>query len=66
MKRIMVELTEELAAAVDEARGDIARNPWLEAQLWRLKPIRDAAASMGVAKPDRPLEGRGGRRETAT
>jgi hypothetical protein len=63
VRKVLVELTDELWAAIDAARGDVARNPWIEQQLWRLKSVRDAARAVGVEKPDRPLEGRGGARE---
>jgi hypothetical protein len=60
MRKVLVELTDELWAAIDAARGSVARNPWLERELWRLKSVRDGAIAAGVEKPDRPLEGRGG------
>lgn len=62
MKKFLLEVSEELLAAIDVARGPVPRNPWIEAQLWRLKAIRDAAEARGVVKPDRPMEGRGGAR----
>lgn len=62
MKKFLCEVSEELLAAVDAARGPVPRNPWIEAQLWKLKAIRDAAEARGVEKPDRPMEGRGGAR----
>lgn len=62
MKKFLCEVSEELLAAIDAARGPVPRNPWIEAQLWKMKTIRDAAQARGVAKPDRPMEGRGGAR----
>jgi hypothetical protein len=62
MRKFLCEVSEELLAAVDAARGAVPRNPWIEAQLWKLKTIRDAAEARGVSKPDRPMEGRGGAR----
>lgn len=59
MKKFLCELSEQLLAAIDAARGPVPRNPWIEAQMWKLKTIRDAADARGVAKPERPLEGRG-------
>lgn len=59
MKKILFEVSEELKAAIDSAKGSAPRNPWLESELWRLKSIRDGAATAGVEKPDRPIEGRG-------
>ncbi len=63
MKKFLCEISEELLAAIDAARGPVPRNPWIEAQIWKLKAIRDAAKARGVAKPDRPMEGRGGARD---
>lgn len=60
MPKILLEISEELKEAIDEAREGKPRNPWIEAQLWRLKLIRDAAEEVGVEKPDRPVDGRGG------
>ena len=60
MRKVLVEFTDELWAAIDAARGGAARNPWLERELWRLKSVRDGANKAGVEKPDRPIEGRGG------
>ena len=60
MRKVLVELTDELWSAIDAARGSAARNPWLERELWRLKSVRDGAKSAGVEKPNRPIEGRGG------
>lgn len=60
MRKVLVELTDELWAAIDASRGPVARNPWLERELWRLKSVRDGAKAAGVVKPDRPIEGRGG------
>lgn len=65
MKKFLCEVSEELLAAIDAARGPVPRNPWIEAVLWKVKAIRDAAEARGVAKPDRPMDGRGGRRDRA-
>jgi hypothetical protein len=62
MKKFLCEVSEELLAAVDAARGPVPRNPWIEAQLWKLRVIRDAARAEGIAKPNRPDDGRGGAR----
>jgi hypothetical protein len=48
-----------LFAAIEAARGESPRNPFLEAVLWKVKTIRDGADAAGVAKPARPAEGRG-------
>lgn len=65
MRKVLVELSDELLAAIDAARDGVPRNPWLERQLWRLKVVRDGAATAGVENPHRPLEGRGGDRTHA-
>lgn len=59
MKNLNLQITEELFAAVETARGESPRNPWIESTLWRAKSVRDAADVAGVAKPERPAEGRG-------
>ncbi len=59
MKNLNLQITEELFAAVETARGESPRNPWIESALWRTKAVRDAADAAGVAKPARPAEGRG-------
>lgn len=59
MKSLNLQITEELFAAVETARGEQPRNPWIESTLWRAKAVRDAADAAGVAKPTRPAEGRG-------
>jgi hypothetical protein len=58
MKRIMFEASEELGAAIDAALGDRERNPTLEAWLWRVREIQDAAKRLGVRKPVRRGRGR--------
>jgi hypothetical protein len=59
MKSLNLQITEELFAAVETARGEQPRNPWIESTLWRAKAVRDAADAAGIAKPARPAEGRG-------
>lgn len=59
MHKVLVELTHELWSAIEAARGNAPRNPWLERQMWRLKSVRDAARGLGVEKPARPSDGRG-------
>lgn len=58
MKRILFELSEELRAAVDAALEGRQRNPTLEAWLWRVREIQDAAKRLGVRKPVRRGRGR--------
>jgi len=59
MKSLNLQITNELFTAVETARGEQPRNPWIESTLWRTKQVRDAADVAGVAKPARPAEGRG-------
>jgi len=59
VKSLHVQISEELFAAIEAARGESPRNPFLEAVLWKVKTIRDGADAAGVAKPARPAEGRG-------
>lgn len=59
MKRIMLEVSAELGAAIDAAVGDRQRTPTLEAWLWRVREIREAAQRLGVRKPVRRGRGRG-------
>lgn len=53
MKRIMLELSDELGAAIDAALAGRHRNPTLESWLWRVREIHDAAKLLGVRKPVR-------------
>jgi hypothetical protein len=59
MQKKLIELSNELWAAIDAARGDSPRNGWLERELWRLKSVRDGARESGVTKPERAIDGRG-------
>lgn len=59
MKSLHVQISEELFRAIESARGESPRNPWIETVLWKMKAIRDGADAAGVTKPDRPAEGRG-------
>lgn len=59
MKKILLEITDELAAAIDHAKGDAARNAYIESRLRRDKEIKAAAKELEIELPDRPLEGRG-------
>ena len=58
MKRVMLELSEELGAAIDAALEGRQRNPTLEAWLWRVREIQAAAKKLGVSKPVRRGRGR--------
>ena len=64
MKKRLLQLTDELWVAVDAARGDQPRNPWLEAQLWKIGAIRKAANALGIKNPHRPADGRGISKQT--
>ena len=58
MKRILLEISPELSAAIDAARGARKRNPAIEHWLWRVADVKRAAAMLGVRKPERPRVGR--------
>ena len=58
MKRIMLELTDELATAIEVARGTEARNPAIESWLWRITKIKAAAKKLKLVKPTRKKRGR--------
>ena len=58
MKRILLEISPELAAAIDAARGARKRNPAIEGWLWRVADVKRAAAVLGLRKPERPRVGR--------
>ena len=57
--KLLIEFSDEMAAAIDAARGKSPRGPFLEGLLRRLKAIRVAADSIGVELPDRPADRRG-------
>ena len=59
MKRIMLEITDELHAAIDAARGTDPRNPFIENQLWKSKLVNTGAEIAGVERQNRPSDGRG-------
>lgn len=52
-------LSEELIAAIEEARGESPASNFVEAQLWKSKAIRDGAEARGVENPKRGADGRG-------
>lgn len=58
MKRILLEISPELSAAIDAARGARPRNPAIEHWLWRATEVKRAAAVLGVRRPERPRVGR--------
>lgn len=64
MRRVLIELSDELVQAITEARGKAPLGPWIESQLRKLKAVRQAAAKLGLKFPDRPLDGRGGDRKS--
>ena len=57
--KILISITPELLQAIDEARRDDPRGPWLEAQLWTVPQVRRAAALLGLERPERLRDGRG-------
>ena len=59
MKKLLIEFSDEMAAAIDAARGKAPRGPFVEGLLRRLKAIRDTADAIGVELPDRPADRRG-------
>jgi hypothetical protein len=63
MKKRLVQLTDELCAAIDAARGTDPCNPWLEKQLWKIGAIRKSAKVLGITKPRRSMDGRGKARQ---
>lgn len=58
MKRILLEISPELASAIDAARGARPRNPAIEDWLWKAMEVRRAAAMLGLRRPVRPRVGR--------
>ena len=59
MKKILISVTPELLRAIDEARSDDPRGPWLEARLWTVPQVKRAAALLGIERPERLRDGRG-------
>jgi hypothetical protein len=57
MESKLIQLTEELWDAIDEARGESKRGPWIEKQLRRLSSIRQAAEMLGLEFKERPKPG---------
>jgi hypothetical protein len=58
-KRVLLEVTEELAEAIDEARGSTPRSSWIEKILWQSPRVQLAAETLNIVNPDRPMERRG-------
>ena len=61
MKRFVLELTEELLAAIDKAlkeRSGTTRNAAIEEWLWRIGEIKQAAKKGGIQRSKRPTRGR--------
>jgi len=59
MKNMLLQISDELDAAIETARGTTPRNPWIEQQLWRIPEILEGAETAGVENPHRPLDSRG-------
>lgn len=64
MQRVLVEMSDEIVAAIDECRGRIPRGPWIEQQLAGLRAVKQAAERVGVVIPPRPSDQRGGDRKS--
>lgn len=59
LKTICLQVTPELRRAIDEARGAAGLSESIEAWLWRLRAIREAAKALDLeVQPDRPPPGR--------
>lgn len=50
MRRVCIQLTDELLEALERARGRKPRQALIEELLWRSQTIRKT----GIAKPERP------------
>lgn len=59
MEKFLFGCSPELKAAIDEAKGDGPRNPFVENILWQSKTIREAAKRIGVKPQKRPEDSRG-------
>jgi hypothetical protein len=57
--RILLDLSDDLVAAIDAARNGSPRGPWLENRLRRLADVRAAAKRLGLALPPRADDARG-------
>lgn len=60
MRKILIELTDELLTAIDHAKDGKPRAPFMERILWDSPPIIRAANELEIEQPDRPEDGRGG------
>lgn len=58
MKQVLLEITEELLAAIDASKGDETRNAYIERCLWKVGTIKSAANELGIEKPVRPKWGK--------
>jgi hypothetical protein len=58
MQRILLEVTPELAAALDVASGTESRNAFIESELWKSKTVKAAAAKGRIVRQPRPLPGK--------
>lgn len=57
LKRVQIQLTDELLEAIDTARGNISRGRWVETKLRQLSQVKKVAKLLGVEFPDRPRVG---------
>lgn len=59
LQKKLIALTREMWAAIDAARGDLPRNPWIENALRDVPAIKQAAEREKIDLPDRDDDGRG-------
>ena len=58
-RKILLEISEELFQSIETRRGDAPRSGWIEAQLWKVKCVKDGALVAGVENPGRDMDRRG-------
>jgi hypothetical protein len=64
MKRLLLEVTEELLKVLDAGKADDeSRNAFIERCLWSSPAIKRTAAELGIAKPVRRKRGKPSRSE---
>lgn len=55
MQKILLVITDELARAIDHARGNLARNPWIEHHLRDVHSVKQSAERLRIRFPEREL-----------
>ncbi|MDA1052597.1 MAG: hypothetical protein O3C40_19245 [Planctomycetota bacterium] len=58
MKRFLLEITDELDAAIAAAVGDKSRNAAIEDWLWRIGDVKQAAKAKSIERTQRLGRGR--------